>query len=93
MFLNAYVPNEIQKVIGLIENNLDLQNECLQTQRFSLWRAGLSERRTAALGCEAVAKPAVGICQIHREHRFEGRFAPQRGQARSPQDRARFQGF
>ena len=23
MFLNAYGPNELQKVIGLIENNLD----------------------------------------------------------------------
>ena len=24
MFLNDYLPNEIRKVIGLIENNLDL---------------------------------------------------------------------
>ncbi|WP_158683269.1 hypothetical protein [Pseudomonas gingeri] len=35
MFLNAYVPNEIRKVIGLIENNLDSRIFCLQNIKWA----------------------------------------------------------
>jgi len=46
----------------------------------ALWRAGLP-----ALGCEAVAKSATPIYLTHQIGWFWGRFATQRGQARSPQ--------
>jgi len=39
-----------------------------------------------ALDCAAVAKPATAVYLRHRIRRFRGRYAAQRGQARSPQD-------
>jgi len=50
-----------------------------------LWRGGLSERRTAPFGCEAVANPVTAVCQTFIGCRFWRRFAAQRGQAPSPQ--------
>ncbi|NWA01100.1 triphosphoribosyl-dephospho-CoA synthase [Pseudomonas gingeri] len=46
----------------------------------TLWRAGLP-----AFDGEAVANPGSPVCLMPRVIRFWGRFAPQRGQARSPQ--------
>ncbi|WP_238542030.1 hypothetical protein, partial [Pseudomonas sp. GM50] len=43
------------------------------------------ERRIAPFGCEAVVKPLHAVYLIHRDCRFWGRFATQRGQAPSPQ--------
>src|SRR5471030_3319363 len=51
-----------------------------------LWRAGLP-----ALGCEAPLKSASSLCQAERSHRFYDCCAAERGQARSPQDRARLE--
>ncbi|NWB29953.1 hypothetical protein [Pseudomonas gingeri] len=42
MFLNAYVPNEIRKVIGLIENNLDSRIFCLQNIKWIPVVSGLA---------------------------------------------------
>src|SRR5688572_12452801 len=49
-----------------------------------VWRGGLSERRIAPFGCVAVVKPLHAVNLIHRDCRFWGRFATQRGQAPSP---------
>ncbi len=50
-----------------------------------MWRVGLSERRTATLGCVAVVNAERPFCLIQRSRWFQGRFATQRGQAPSPQ--------
>src|SRR5471030_1726427 len=44
-----------------------------------LWRAGLSERRTAALGCAAVAKPDLSVYLMHRVAGFGGASRPSAG--------------
>ncbi|PMZ06229.1 hypothetical protein C1Y08_01470 [Pseudomonas sp. FW306-02-F02-AA] len=58
-----------------------------------LWRGGLSERRTAPLGCEAALKPAISFRQARRITRFYDCFARartgRREQAPSPQVGAR----
>jgi hypothetical protein len=40
----------------------------------TLWRGGLSERRIAPFGCEAVVKPSSAICQMQCDYWICGRF-------------------
>jgi hypothetical protein len=69
--------------------NLAATLECSRTNSLfkyiNLWRGSLSDRRTVALDCAAVANPGNVVCLMLRVCWFWGRFATQREQAPSPQ--------
>ncbi len=58
---------------------------CTSCTADPLWRGGLSDRRTAPFGCEAVVNPDDAVYLNNRGVRFWGRSATQREQAPSPQ--------
>ena len=51
----------------------------LPVVRGILWRGDLAKRRTAPFGCAAAVNPVIAVYLKHRDHRFQGRFATQRG--------------